>query len=305
MYPNLLLSFGSSPCTVVWYRRHSWYSSSSNADGTVVTVKSFRTSLGAFGVTDLDLARGESFDAPLTSIASIPNDCFFCPIDPDGSPSVVDAAKLTCPPPAPYFVHHILTPPNVSSSSIAHTKALAVLSASASANPQFRPPAPLPARFPATDAMATATEHECVAPIAVADGALARLTFTGISPVDATAATPGESEPFVAHLATARVTARSIIAATASSSVGPPGRVGAPASWVAFTSPSREIGAPRSSMRPSRYAVNLRSTFFWDLVGVNSLTSRRTVYGGQHVSSSTGWYIQFPDRLHPRSMRCW
>ena len=112
----------------------------------------------------MDLARGESFDAPLTSIASIPNDCFFCPIDPDGSPSVVDAAKLTCPPPAPYFVHHILTPPNVSSSSIAHTKALAVLSASASANPQFRPPAPLPARFPATDAMATATEQECVAP---------------------------------------------------------------------------------------------------------------------------------------------
>ena len=88
-----------------------------------------------------------------------------------------------------------------------------------------------------------------------------------------------------AHLASARVTARSMMAAATSVSAPPPVAATAVVGWSRASS---FVGAPFSSMRPSRYARNLRSTFFWDLVGANLWTSRRMVYGGQHVRSSTG-----------------
>ena len=182
----------------------------------------------------------------------------------------------------PEFVNASAKAMSSSSPLIAASSALAVAFASSVAAPQFNPPP----RLHAAEARATATEHECVAPASTAALATARLTRTGISRLDATSdATGGEREPLSAHLASARVTARSMMAAATSVSAPPPVAATAVEGWSRASS---FVGAPFSSMRPSRYARNLRSTFFWDLVGANLWTSRRMVYGGQHVRSSTG-----------------
>mmetsp|Transcript_11998 Transcript_11998/g.48147 ORF Transcript_11998/g.48147 Transcript_11998/m.48147 type:complete len:351 (+) Transcript_11998:712-1764(+) len=293
--PSSLFSSGSSPCTDVWYLRHSRYSSSSNADGRVVTVSVFFLATAPFPFLDLlDVARGESGETTPKPIESsldtsalitgpvVTEPSFSFDADPTGL-TVGLTLKLRCPTAFASDVYTAVasTPMSSSSPLIAASSALAVRPASSADAPQFNPP-PIPAPLHAAAARATATEHECVAPADTAAFATARLTRTGISRLDASDATGGEREPSPAHLASARVTARSMTAAATSSS--------APVAATAVEGGSRAlfVGAPFSSMRPSRYACNLRSTFFWDLVGENLWTSRHMVYGGQHVRSSTG-----------------